>query len=205
MTPLYLLLVLAALILLAMLFLLLQGRGSGLRGEPFERRALLTEDEQRCYRMLSEAAGDAYRVCPRVAAQALLRPRPRIGSKQRRLAQRLLDTGWADLLICSASDLYPLAAVWVKQSKTRRMQRRASARLHAAFSAAGMPMIELTAGELPTAERLRELVAEAVAMADVRLVADAEPIGGADEDELLSELSAAMRDHHSPLGHQGRD
>ncbi len=200
MTPLYLLLAIAALILFAMLLPLLSVRSTRLRGEPFERRALLTETEQHCYRMLSEAAGDAYRVCPRVAALALLRPLPRIGRKQRRLAQGLLATGWADLLLCSAPDLYPLAVVWIKPNKVGRIQRRTGARLRAAFAAAGMPVIELTAGELPPAERLRELVAEAIAMADVRLATSAEPMDDEyeDEDELLSELSAAMRDRDSP-------
>lgn len=201
MTPLYVLLALAALIMLAMLLSLLRVRGERLRGEPFERRALLTQEEQRCYRMLLEAAGDAYRIFPRVAALALLRPVPRIARRQRRLAQGLLAAGWADLLICSASDLYPLAAVWIKPAKTGRAQRRIGVRLQAAFASAGMPVIELTAGELPTAERLRELVAEAIAMADVRVIARAEPMGGDDEDELLAELSAAMRD---PDGGPGR-
>ncbi len=201
MTPLYLLLAMAAMIMLAMMFSLLRGRGARLRGEPFERRALLAEDEQRCYQMLSEASGDAYRVCPRVAALALLRPLPRIGRKQRHLAQGLLAAGWADLLICSASDLHPLAVVWIKPVKMRRTQRRVGARLQAAFASAGLPVIELTAGELPTAERLRELVAEAIALADVHVIARAEPMGGDDEDELLAELSAAMRD---PDGGPGR-
>lgn len=201
MTPFYLLLASAAIILLAMMLSLLRVRGARLRGEPFERRALLTDEEQRCYQMLSEVSADAYRVCPRVAAVALLSPLPRIGRKQRRLAQELLATGWVDLLICSASDLYPLVAVWIKPAKAGRAQRRLGARLQAAFASAGMPVIELTAGALPTAERLRELVAEATSMADVRLIARPEPMGGDDEDELLAELSAAMRE---PDGSPGR-
>ena len=201
MTPLYLLLAIAAIILLAMVLSLLRMRDARLRGAPFERRALPAGDVQPCYRMLSEAFGDAYQVCPRVAALALLRPLPRLGRKQRRLAQELLAAGWVDLLICSASDLYPLVAVWIEPAKAGRAQRRLGARLHAAFASAGMPVIELTAGALPTAERLRELVTEAIGMADVRLIARPEPMGGEDEDELLAELSAAMRD---PDGAPGR-
>ncbi|MEA1049878.1 DUF2726 domain-containing protein [Lamprobacter modestohalophilus] len=194
MTPLYLLLAVATLIIVAMLVSVLRGRGTRLRGEPFERRPLLSADELRCYRMISEAAGDAYRVCPKVAALSLLRPLPRMGRDQRRLAQGLLAEGWADLLICAASDLYPLAVVRLLPAKSDRAQRRIVVRLRAAFAAAGMPVIELTVGDLPSVERLRGLVAEAIAMADVRLVARAEPASGEDEDALLSDLAAAMRD-----------
>ncbi|MBK5938000.1 DUF2726 domain-containing protein [Halochromatium roseum] len=195
MTPLYLLLVAATLIIVALLISALRLRGMRLRGEPFERRPLLSVDELRCYQMISEAAGDAYCVCPKVAALALLRPLPRIGRGQRRLAHGLLAEGWADLLLCTAADLYPLAVVRLLPAKSDRAQRRIVVRLRAAFAAAGMPVIELTVGDLPSVERLRGLVAEAIAMADVRLVARAEPTSGDDdEDALLSDLAAAMRD-----------
>ncbi|MEA3638508.1 MAG: DUF2726 domain-containing protein [Lamprobacter sp.] len=195
MTPFYLLLLIAVVIIIAMLQALVHGRGLRLQGEPFERRALLSADEQRGYQMISAAVGDSYRVCPRVAALALLRPLPRIGRQQRRLAHGLLAEGWADLLICTRNELYPLVAVRLKLAQTGRAQRRIDSRLQAAFAAAGLPVIELMAGDLPSAERLCELVAEAIALADVPVVARAEPISNDDdEDALLSELAAAMRE-----------
>jgi hypothetical protein len=194
-------LAMATAIILAMLLSVLRGRGARLRGEPFERRELLSADERRCFLSVSEAAGEAYRVCPKVAGLALLQPLSRIGRDQRRLAHALLAEGWADLLICAATDLYPLAVVRLLPVKSGRAQRRLAARLQAAFTAAGMPVIELTAGDLPSAERLRGLVAEAIAMADVRVVVRAEPTSGDDEDALLSDLAAAMRD---PDGRVGR-
>jgi len=197
-TPLYILFALAALIILAMMVSVLRGSGARLRGEPFQRQALLSVDEQRCYQMLVTAVGDAYRVCPKIAALALLRPLPGIGRKQRRLVLELLAEGWADLLICTALDLHPLALVRLVPAKSGRAQRRRAARLQAAFVAAGMPVIEIMTNDLPSAERLRELVDEAIALADLpvaahRLQAGAELSRG-DEEALLSELAAAMRD-----------
>lgn len=198
MTPLYLLLAIAAMITLAMVLSVLRGRGARLRGEPFERRPLLSAEEQRCYQLIAAAAGDHYRVCPKVAAAAFLRPLPRIGLEQRRLADARLVEGWADLLICAASDLHPLAAVRLKPAKPSRVQRRIGTRLQAAVAAAGLPVIELAAADPPSAERLRELIDEAIAMTEVRMVARAESSGGEDEDALLSELAAAMRDSDDP-------
>lgn len=214
MAPLYVLLALASWLLLALIGALLGGRGARLRGAPFDRRALLSADEWRCYHQLQAAAGAGYPVFPRVAALALLQPLPRIGRRQRRLAQAHLREGWADLVICSATDAYPLAAVRLVRAGEGRRERRMAARMRAAFAAAGMPVIELSLANLPTEERLQALVHEALAMTGVRLAARPEPslgqtgpslgraeprLGQAEHDDdeeaaLLSELSAAMRD-----------
>jgi hypothetical protein len=193
--PLYLLLALAALLLVAMIAALTSVRGRRLRGEPFLRRALLTADEQRCYQLLSEAVGAGYRLCPRVAALSLLQPMRGIGGRQQRLAHRLLAEGWADLLICTAAELSPVAVVRLLPEKSGRAQRRLANRLQAAFAAAGFPVIELRANDPPSIERLRTLVERSIAMAGAPVIAQLEPaLVDQDEDTLLSELAAAMRE-----------
>ena len=210
MTPFYLLLVLASLLLAALLLALLGARKPRLQGQPFERRTLLSADEWRCVQQIAEAAGEHYQVFPRVAAQAVLRPLPRIGRRQRRLALQRLQEGWLDLLICAAGDAHPLCAVRLDRDSLGRKERRVAAQVQAAVSAAGMPVIELSLDDLPSAERLRALVNEAIEMADVRvLVAESKPPrrgpsamrATADDDEvaLLSDLSAAMREPELPL------
>ncbi len=204
MIPFYALLALGGLLLVALLFSLLSGRRERLRGQPFERRRLLSADERRCYLQITEAVGADYRVFPKVAAHALLRPMRRIGRRQGRLAQERLRDGCADLLICTAADAHPLCVVSLSREKLGRKERRIAAQLRAAVSAAGMPVVELSLDELPSSERLRGLVREAIEMADVRVLARPEPTAtrfSADEEEaeLLSELSAAMREPESPL------
>ncbi|WP_201243808.1 DUF2726 domain-containing protein [Halochromatium salexigens] len=200
MAPLYVLLALASGLLLALIGSLLRGRGARLRGEPFERRSLLSADERCCHQRIQKAAGEGYAVFPRVSALALLQPLPRIGRRQRRLAQAHLREGWADLVICSAADAHPLATVRLVRAGEGRRERRMAARMRSAFAAAGMPVIELNLTELPTEERLRALVHEALAMTGVRLTVHPEPsLGRAEHNDdeetaLLSELSAAMRD-----------
>jgi hypothetical protein len=206
-TPLYLLLALAGLLLVALLFSLLGVRKPRLIGQPFGRRRLLSAEEWRCVQQIAEAAGDSYRVFPRVAAQAVLQPLPRLGRKQRLLAEQRLREGWLDLLICAAADAHPLCAVRLDQDRLGRQEKRIGRQVQAAVSAAGMPVIELSLDDLPSSARLRALVAEAIEMADAPVVVDqpkaaAGPgvtAGVTDDDEaaLLSELSTAMREPES--------
>ncbi|MFP4494974.1 MAG: DUF2726 domain-containing protein [Halochromatium sp.] len=189
---------------------LLDGRGARLRGAPFERRPLLSADERRCHRLIQQTLGEDYPVFPRVAASALLRPLPRIGRRQRRLALAHLRAGWADLLICSAADAYPLVVVRLVRETERRAQRRSATRMRAAFAAAGMPVLELNLNDLPTPARLATLIQEALAMNDpewvpARRARQAPTLRRADADEddedeaaFLSQLTAAMRDPEVP-------
>ena len=210
MAPLYVLLALASWLLLMLIGSLLGGRGARLRGVPFERRPLLSADELRCYHLIQQTLGEDYPVFPRVAASALLQPLPRIGRRQRRLAQAHLRAGWADLLICSAADVDPLVVVRLVREAERRAERRSATRMRAAFAAAGMPVLELNLNDLPTPARLATLIQEAFAMHDTDWVparrARLEPSlnrTDADEDDedeaaFLSELTAAMRDPEAP-------
>jgi hypothetical protein len=193
-TPFYLLLSLAGLLVLALLLSLARGRGARLRGEPFRRRALLSSAEQRCYRLLVAAVGEDYLICPKVAPHALLQPLTRLGRKQRRLAEALLQQGTIDMVICAVADAYPLAAVRLDAAGQSRWQRRIASRLQAALAAAGIPVVELSLTEPPSIERLHALVQEAVEMSEVRVVPRPESVAQDDEAALLSQLSAAMQD-----------
>lgn len=209
MTPLYLLLALAGLLLVALLFSLLRVHKPRLVGQPFVRRRLLSAEEWRCAQQIAEAAGDRYRVFPRVAAQALLQPLPRMGRKQHLLAEQRLREGWLDLLICSAADAHPLCAVRLDRDELGRQEKRIGRQLQAAVSAAGMPVIELSLDDLPSVARLRALVAEAIEMADAPVMVDqpkaaagpgvTDSVTDDDEAALLSELASAMREPESPL------
>ncbi len=209
MTPLYVLLALAAWLVLALFWSFRRGRGARLRGEPFERRPWLSVEERRCYQQIQDAAGAGYRLFPRVAAAALLEPLSRIGREQRRLAWARLREGWADVLICSATDLYPLCVIQFAhpgqgRGREARQARQTAARMRSIFAAAGMPVIELSLADLPTPERLATLIHEALAMTDADRIARPQPrLGRVDVDDdddeaaLLSELAAAMRDAES--------
>lgn len=194
MTPLYALLAIAFLLVVAILWTLIRLRSGRLHGAPFQRRAFVSADEHRCLLAVSSAAGDGYQVFPRVAAASLLQPERRIGRVQRRLASEQLRAGWADLLICTVADAYPVCAVRLHPENPGKLQERALACVQAAFAAAGVPVVELFIADLPAPDALKRLIKDAIAMSDVRVVTVPEPVHDGDEQSLLSELSAAMQD-----------
>jgi len=191
--PFYLLVLLAGLVLASLLFDLLRAGRGRLRGAPFERRTFLSGAELRYLKAIELAAGDEYRVLPKVAAAALLRPEQGLGRRQRRLAWQALVQGRVDLVVVAAADAYPLCVVRLRDSSGPRAERRSLAQIAAGCSNAGMPVIELPLDEAVEAETLKRLVRDAMAMADVRVSAHAQP-PPEDEEALLADLAAAMRE-----------
>jgi hypothetical protein len=210
-TPFYILLAFAALLLALLLLLFAQGRRPRLRAQAFERRALLSPAERECYRLVTEALGDGYRVFPKVAAAALLQPAGR-SRRQRRRAVELLGEGLADLVICTLAETSPLLVVIFRDGRGDRRSRHEEARLRAACSGAGLPTLELPVEAPPSVSRIRGLVEEAL-----RLGEPGGPSGHgepgietrrqlmqADDDDeetaMLASLSAAMRDTEEDAG-----
>ena len=193
MEPFYLLVFLAGLLCASLLLGLLKASRSGLRGAPFERRALLTADELKYLKAIELAAGPDYRVLPKVAAASLLRPEQGLGRGQRRLARQALAQGRADLVLAAAEDVHPLCVVRFRDPTWTRTERKSQARIAAGCRNAGMPIIELPLDETLGAEALKRLVHEALAMADRRVPHQPEP-PAEDEEALLADLAAAMRD-----------
>jgi hypothetical protein len=191
--PFYLLVFLAGLLLASLLLGLLKASRSGLRGAPFERRALLSADELKYMKAVEMAAGPDYRVLPKVAAAALLRPERGLGRGQRRLARQALAQGRLDLVLAAAADAHPLCAVRFRDPERARAERKSLARIAAGCSNAGMPVIELPLDDSIDAETLKRLVQDALDMADVRVSTKPEP-PPEDEEALLADLAAAMRD-----------
>lgn len=217
MTPLYILLTCAAVLLALLVLSIARGRRPRLRAEAFARRALLSPAERHCYQLVVEAVGEGYLVCPRVAALALLQPAVR-GRRRRRLVQEHLSEGTADLVICTRADTWPLMVVRLRNGNSDRRHRRGEARLRAASSAAGMPTLELALESPPAVSRIRELIEDAIALGGLRAElrgqsAQTEAPGGlrvesrgqsmqTDEEEatVLARLSAAMRDAEEGMG-----
>lgn len=205
MTPLYVLLGAAGLLVVALIDALLRLRPRRLRGAPFRQRPFLAEAQRAQLRAVAAAAGAGYRVFPHVSASALLQPERRIGRRQRRLASQLLCEGAADLLVCAEPGARPVCVVRLDDPGQDRARRRHRARLQAAFAAAGLPVVELPLDEVLPQARLEVLLGEAIAMAATpeRPGSEASAIAprrddaqddDAAEDTLLAGLAAAMRE-----------
>jgi len=197
--PFYLLVFLAGLLLASLILALLRATGSRLRGAPFERRTLLSPDELTYLKAIELAAGPDCRVLPKVAAASLLRPERGLRLGQRRLARRALAEGRVDLVVAAAADVYPLCIVRFADPARPRPERRSLARIAAGCSNAGMPVIELPLDQTVDAQALQQLVQDAIDMAGVRLSKALEP-PPEEEEALLAELAAAMRDPEELTG-----
>jgi hypothetical protein len=193
-------LAIAFVLVVAILTTLIWGRGGRLKGVPFERRRFVSPDEARCLHAVSEAAGAAYWVYPKVAAASLLESERRLGRVQRRAALTLLQTACADLLICTRSDIYPVCIVRLHPAKAASSQARLATRMQAAFANAGIPVVELFLSELPRPEALKQLVQDAISMSDVRVVTAPDLVRDDDEASVLTELAAAMQDSDALKG-----
>jgi len=191
--PFYLIVFLAGLLLASLMLSLLKATRAGLRGAPFERQSLLSGDELKFLKGVEMAAGSEYRVLPKVAAASLLRPERGLGRGQRRLARQALVEGRVDLVLAAADDMYPVCVVRFRDPQRPRAERKALSRIAAGCSNAGMPVIELPLDDTLEGETLKRLVQDALAMTGVRVSARPEP-PPEDEEALLADLAAAMRD-----------
>lgn len=165
MEPFYLLVFLAGLLIAQLLLRLLRLRGPRLRGDPFERRAFLDAREFAALGAAANAAGPQYLVFAKVAASSLIQPEGVLGGERRQLARRLVQ-GWVlDLVVATAEAAQPLCVI--QFDPPDRRSRRANARLIAACSAAGLPVITLSPQDSYDHDELRHLIRAAVQMTGV--------------------------------------
>jgi len=163
--PFYLLVFLAGLLIAQLLLRLLRLRGPRLRGDPFERRAFLDAREFAALGAAANAAGPQYLVFAKVAASSLIQPEGVLGGERRQLARRLVQ-GWVlDLVVATAEAAQPLCVI--QFDPPDRRSRRANARLIAACSAAGLPVITLSPQDSYDHDELRHLIRAAVQMTGV--------------------------------------
>jgi hypothetical protein len=191
--PFYLLVCLAGLLVANLVLSLLRLPRAGLRGTAFASRALLSARERGYLNAVEIAAGPGCRVDPKVAAAVILRPRPELGWGRRRASRRALESAHLDLLISAASDARPLCAVLLLRPEPSWAERASRGRIGAACTSAGLPVLELPLTEPPAPATLKRLVQEALETIDLR-VAPPPPQRDEDEEAMLAELAAAMRE-----------
>lgn len=165
MAPFYLLIFVAGLLLAQLLLRLLRLGRPRLRDDPFERREFLDASEFAALEAVAAAAGPQFLVCAKVAASSLIKPEAGLGRERTRLARNLVQ-GWVlDLVVVTAETAQPLCVI--QFDPPERRQRRSHARLIAACSAAGLPVITLSAQARYDEKELRHLLREAVRMTGV--------------------------------------
>jgi hypothetical protein len=202
--PFYLLVFIAGLLIANLLLQLLRAFGGIGGGYPFERRsAFLTAEEQLCLGTVEEAVGDDFRVLAKVCLAQVLQADQDLGRRRRaRAAARLRDRA-IDLLVCSATDGYPLCALLVRSEPQDRATRRELAVIEGMCRAAGLPFLTLALQDHYEITEIRKRVLAAVETAEVRITQTPEP-PAADEEALLAELAASMQEPDGPGGRRIR-
>jgi len=198
--PFYLLVFIAGLLIANLLFQLLRAFSGIGGGFAFERRpAFLSAEERLCLEAVEKAVGSDFRVLARVCLAQLLQADQALGRPRRaRAAARLRDHA-IDFLVCSAADGYPLCALLVRTEPQDRSTGREQAVIERMCRAAGLPFLTLALQDHYDITEIRKLVLGAVETADAPTAPTSET-PAADEEALLAELSASLREADSPEG-----
>lgn len=158
---------------------------------------LFSPSEARLLTALDAAVGPGRRIFGKVPIEDVIGVERRGGRQlQERAFARLAERRF-DFLICDAQSLRVLCAVDLTGDRRRLFGTRADATLERVCRAAGLPLVTVTAAEhYDPAELAEALMAAIVPLRDevhTRPANPAEEPASQDEDRLLAELAAAIR------------
>ena len=118
------------------------------------RERFLSDDELRCYRVLSEAVASGTIVCPKPRVLETLR----VLNAHEHLEDALrVDRKHIDFLLCSDSSGHPLCAVQIDWWNEERQEVRPREQILAqAFERANFPVMYVPSNQIPTVDQMRQ-------------------------------------------------
>jgi len=118
------------------------------------RDRFLSDDELRCYRVLSEAVAGGAIVCPKPRVLETLR----VVNAHEHLEDALrVDRKHIDFLICSNTSGHPLCAIQIDWWNEERQEIRPREQILAqAFERANFPVMYVPSNQIPTVDQMRQ-------------------------------------------------
>ena len=169
---------------------------------PYQQKPLFSPAHTHALRLIDEAVASQLRVFTAVNAAEFMAVNPSLKKSQRELAWQHLYGEALDFVLCSPQDLKVRVAIVLTDPRLSKKEQRRQQQLWQALQATGLPMLEISPKDWPSASTLRAdilTVCKAASAANSPIsvkqaTARVEPVISQIEDESTLEI-----DEHEPV------